>query len=458
MSLESERPKLENGQKIFDPTGNVYEIIKKLGEGRCAVVYEALDVTNKRHIALKVYNSGLRYEGAFQREITVLETLQSLNKKVCAVKLYGTFQTIHHHYVILELLECNLRQILFKNNKQGFSLWGVQKFAKDIFSGLAVLHSQRMVHADLKPANIHWCPQHGCYKLLDFGLSFHLTEEDIHQVQSMGYQAPEVYVWNRFKQQKLCNGCEDIGSCFQETSDHIKGKSFRKSSLKKGKTKSTDNNQEESKVTYLKPGLAIDVWSVGCLLMEITTGRKFFKDNDFYHKLTPFESNIHNMIDDQLAEVWDHYQRDGLEVAACFELLKDLIHKCFDMNPSQRLSSEAALHHPFLQLQLEPLLTDCLILTSKVLLLMNIADPTNGETTHQDKDVSELLEECNRRGPVLQTFLSLNGSLAGSVLINYKYFQDCQRAVHKLRNYVINGRNVIAAFYPLEMFEKLNRV
>uniref|UniRef100_A0A4D5R9F1 Serine/threonine-protein kinase Kist n=1 Tax=Scolopendra viridis TaxID=118503 RepID=A0A4D5R9F1_SCOVI len=456
MSLESERPKFENGQKIIEPTGNVYEIIKKLGEGRCAVVYEAFDVTNKKHIALKVYNSGLRYEGAFQRELTVLETLQSLSKKVNAVELYGTFQTIHHHYVILELLECNLRQILFKNNKQGFSLWGIQKFAKDIFSGLAVLHSQQMVHADLKPANIHWCPQHGCYKLLDFGLSFHLTEEDIHQVQSMGYQAPEVYIWNRYKQQKLCNGCEDFStSCFEETLDHRKN--VWKSSLKKGKSKTTASKQQESSKKCFKPSLAIDVWSVGCLLMEVTTGRKFLKDNSFYHKMTPFESNIHNMIDNQLAEVWDHYQRDGLEVATCFQLLKDLIYKCFDMNPAHRLTSEAALHHPFLQLQLEPLLTDCFILTSKVLLLMNIADPTKGENTHQDKDVSDILEECSRKGPVLQTFLSLNGSLTGSVLINYKYFRDCQQAVHRLKSCVINGHNVVAAFYPLELFEKLNR-
>jgi len=54
------------------------------------------------------------------------------------------------------------------------------------FSALSSLHSRSYVHADLKPANLMWSSYDGCFKLLDFGLTFHTDEQDLHQIQSTG--------------------------------------------------------------------------------------------------------------------------------------------------------------------------------------------------------------------------------------------------------------------------------
>ena len=43
-----------------------------------------------------------------------------------------------------------------------------------------------LVHADLKPANIMWSSLDSCFKCLDFGLTFHIEEDDLHQIQSTG--------------------------------------------------------------------------------------------------------------------------------------------------------------------------------------------------------------------------------------------------------------------------------
>ena len=70
---------------------------------------------------------------------------------------------------------------------------------RHIYRALASLHQQHFVHADLKPANIMWSSYDGRFKVLDFGLTFHTDEEDLHQIQSPGYKAPEVAEWNKYK-------------------------------------------------------------------------------------------------------------------------------------------------------------------------------------------------------------------------------------------------------------------
>ena len=48
------------------------------------------------------------------------------------------------------------------------------------------------MHADLKPANVLWSSHDGVFKAIDFGLSYNVTEEDVHQVQSEGITAREI--------------------------------------------------------------------------------------------------------------------------------------------------------------------------------------------------------------------------------------------------------------------------
>jgi serine/threonine protein kinase len=87
------------------------------------------------------------------------------------------------------------------------------------FRALVSLHERSFVHADLKPANIMWSSYDGRFKLLDFGLTFHIgecvqvdffhsyvlklffkaDEDDLHQIQSPGYKSPEAAEWNKYK-------------------------------------------------------------------------------------------------------------------------------------------------------------------------------------------------------------------------------------------------------------------
>ena len=75
---------------------------------------------------------------------------------------------------------------LAKKNK-GNSSPQILLYVYHFFSrSLAALHDNSFVHADLKPANVMWSSYDGCFKLLDFGLTFHTEEVDLHQIQSSG--------------------------------------------------------------------------------------------------------------------------------------------------------------------------------------------------------------------------------------------------------------------------------
>lgn len=196
---EDERPVFESGEIIdFSDNGDhSYRVDDLIGEGRCCVVYSAHSVRDSSRVAIKFFKRGSSYEGALQREQYILEMFKDPVHKL--VTSFGFYDYKGLHCQVMELLHCNIRQVIFKNDRRGLSPWTLQKFARDILTSLCSLHSSHFVHADLKPANIMWSANEGCFKLLDFGLTFHTSELDLHQIQTKGYQAPEAAKWNAYK-------------------------------------------------------------------------------------------------------------------------------------------------------------------------------------------------------------------------------------------------------------------
>jgi len=192
-------PDIVPGEVVHTDNGDLaYKVIKQIGTGRCCVVYSGSAVRDGSLVALKFFRRGPNYEGAVQRERYILDTFQDPRNNVVSCYAYLTYRGMH--CLVLELLDVNIRQIIFQNNRQGLSPWAVSKFAKDVFAGLQSLHKANLVHGDLKPANILWSGQDGVFKCIDFGLSYSTAEDDIHQIQSSGYRSPEAAAWNSHKE------------------------------------------------------------------------------------------------------------------------------------------------------------------------------------------------------------------------------------------------------------------
>jgi len=109
---------------------------------------------------------------SIQTEIELLKKLDHPN----IVKYIDFIQTKTNINIILEYVEGgSLHQLVKQNGMLGEYL--VQVFTKQVLEGLDYLHSQGIVHRDIKGANLLYT-KNGCIKLADFGYSIRLSDID----------------------------------------------------------------------------------------------------------------------------------------------------------------------------------------------------------------------------------------------------------------------------------------
>jgi serine/threonine protein kinase len=201
-----------------------YEVVSSLGKGSFGQVVRVLDHKSSNHVALKMIRNKKRFHHQALVEVKILEHIRDCDPEHSAnvVHLTDYFYFRNHLCITFELLSINLYDFTKNNNFQGASLGLIRRFAIQLLTSLRFLRKQRIIHCDLKPENVLLKnPTKSGIKVIDFGSSCFEDERVYTYIQSRFYRSPEV----------------------------ILGVSY---------------------------STAIDMWSFGCILVELYTGYPLF--------------------------------------------------------------------------------------------------------------------------------------------------------------------------------------
>jgi serine/threonine protein kinase/TolB-like protein/Flp pilus assembly protein TadD len=145
-----------------------YRITAKLGSGGMGEVYEAEDTELRRKVALKVLPEELASDPErlerFKREARAVAALNHPN----IVTLHSVEEADGHHFLTMELVDGDSLDQLVPDG--GLTLDRLFELAIPIADALAAAHEKGVIHRDLKPANV-MVGRDGRVKIVDFGLA-----------------------------------------------------------------------------------------------------------------------------------------------------------------------------------------------------------------------------------------------------------------------------------------------
>ncbi len=166
---------------------NTYYIENEIGHGGMGVIYRAYHLRLQKYVVLKKLKMAESYSPVLLR--TEVDSL----KKLHHTYLPQVYDYIKHEgdiYTIIDYIEgCDLEKYIIS----GVYIEESQliKWLKQLCEVLVYVHSQGIIHADIKPANIIVTPS-GDICLIDFGISFNEHDKLI-KGYSRNYSSPEQY-------------------------------------------------------------------------------------------------------------------------------------------------------------------------------------------------------------------------------------------------------------------------
>jgi eukaryotic-like serine/threonine-protein kinase len=212
-----------------------YEIRSKIGAGGMGEVYCAIDLTLNREVAIKVLPASslndMERLGRFQREANVLASLNHSN----IATIYGVEEHNGFRALIMELVEGPTLAERISAGPIPFE--DALPIARQIAEALEVAHERNIIHRDLKPANVK-ITRDGVVKVLDFGLAKIFSSE-----------SQELDLSNSPTLMKGTQAGVILGTAAYMSPEQARGKAVDKRS---------------------------DIWSFGCVLWEMLTGKQTF--------------------------------------------------------------------------------------------------------------------------------------------------------------------------------------
>lgn len=180
-----------------------YRVVRRVGEGTYAVVYEAEDVQTGRRVAVKRVKMMKECAGldiSAVRELSALRLLQHAN----IVPLLDVYAGKRSLCLVLPFLDADLEQLIRdRRTVPVFDPADIKAWMLMLLRGLAHMHAAGLVHRDIKPSNLLLDASDGSLRLADLGLARALpgaltpTRPMTPQVCTRWYRSPELLLGSR---------------------------------------------------------------------------------------------------------------------------------------------------------------------------------------------------------------------------------------------------------------------
>ncbi len=180
---------------------NRYRLLRKVGEGGFSAVYEALDLYDEQHVAVKAVTlRGLSVQekidatDTYNREVSILSTVSHRTLP----RIHEYFSEPECWYVVMDFIDgVTLESYLERRDSVLLPVEDVLDMGIVLCDVLHYLHQQQpaVIFRDLKPGNIMLATDGHLY-LIDFGIARRFKPgqaKDTVPFGSSGYAAPEQY-------------------------------------------------------------------------------------------------------------------------------------------------------------------------------------------------------------------------------------------------------------------------
>jgi len=251
-----------------------YRIVKLLGDGTFGRVLLAEDLMDKnRQVAVKVIRDVKRYAENAKIEADILKDIRRADPRGENTRssiMFDQFSHNRHFCMVFQPCGASLYDFLKKNSFKGFWMQDIQSFASQSLEALAFLHGRlQMTHTDLKPENI-------LLEAMDSPWPSEFPREsswkEAHKSSSRSRKSSE-YLRPVNSRIRLI----DFGNATYEDEHH--------SSI-------INTRQYRGPEVILSVGWneLSDVWSMGCILMELYTGELLFGTHENLEHLALMEA------------------------------------------------------------------------------------------------------------------------------------------------------------------------
>ena len=187
-----------------------YQIVQSLGAGVFGQTYISVDIehpNNPKCVEKQLKVTSLQpsfLQDLRLRFLTETRTLKHLGHHKQIPQLISCFEENERFYLVQEFVEGHSLSAELPENKNSEHLWSensVVNFLKDVLTVLKYVHSQGVIHCDVKPENLIRRAKDGKLVLIDFGsiqpVDFGKDEVlPIYSipVTSLGYIPPEQFI------------------------------------------------------------------------------------------------------------------------------------------------------------------------------------------------------------------------------------------------------------------------